>query len=178
MTDTRILLLGNAASDSLSRSSAAPGRALTRIEDPDAARGRRRDHDVSSSTSSRRRGRSPRCAARSGRSPSCADVPILAISSTDDVEERIRLLEAGADDVMIRPVDERELDARVEALDLRHRRSRELRPSTLVAATAPARPPADRRVLAQGRRRDDDRRRQRRPCDRRARSRTASPSST
>ena len=55
--------------------------------------------------------------------PELADVPILAISSTDDVEERIRLLEAGADDVMIRPVDERELDARVEALDLRHRRS-------------------------------------------------------
>ena len=48
--------------------------------------------------------------------PSLAEVPILAISSTDDVEERIRLLEAGADDVMIRPVDDRELDARVEAL--------------------------------------------------------------
>src|SRR5207247_8617214 len=57
------------------------------------------------------------------------------LTSTDDVEERIRLLEAGADDVMIRPIDERELDARVEALDLRHRRSKELRPSTLVAAT-------------------------------------------
>jgi pilus assembly protein CpaE len=64
-----------------------------------------------------------------------AEVPILAITSTDDVEERIRLLEAGADDVMIRPIDERELDARIEALDLRHRRSKELRPSTLVAAT-------------------------------------------
>ena len=63
-------------------------------------------------------------------------MPILAITGSDDVEERIRLLEAGADDVMIRPVDERELDARVEALDLRHRRSKELRgPSTLVAST-------------------------------------------
>jgi pilus assembly protein CpaE len=67
--------------------------------------------------------------------PALGEVPVLAISSTDDVEERIRLLEAGADDVMIRPIDERELDARVEALDLRHRRSRELRPSTLVAST-------------------------------------------
>jgi len=64
-----------------------------------------------------------------------AEVPILAITSSDDVEERIKLLEAGADDVMIRPIDERELDARVEALDLRHRRSKELRPSTLVAAS-------------------------------------------
>ena len=67
--------------------------------------------------------------------PELADVPILAITSTDDVEERIRLLEAGADDVMIRPIDERELDARVEALDLRHRRSLELRPSTLLSTT-------------------------------------------
>jgi len=64
-----------------------------------------------------------------------AELPILAITSSDDVEERIRLLEAGADDVMIRPIDERELDARVEALDLRHRRSKELRPSTFVSAT-------------------------------------------
>jgi pilus assembly protein CpaE len=37
--------------------------------------------------------------------------------------------------VMIRPIDERELDARVEALDLRNRRSKELRPSTVVTAT-------------------------------------------
>jgi hypothetical protein len=42
----------------------------------------------------------------------------------------------------------------VEALDLRHRRSKELRPSTFVATTA-ARPTTDRRVLAEGRRRDD-----------------------
>src|SRR6185369_3145738 len=64
-----------------------------------------------------------------------AELPILAITSSDDVEERIRLLEAGADDVMVRPIDERELDARVEALDLRHRRSKELRPATFVATT-------------------------------------------
>jgi len=51
------------------------------------------------------------------------------------VEDRIRLLEAGADDVMARPVDERELDARVEALDLRFRRSKELRPAASVVST-------------------------------------------
>jgi len=36
---------------------------------------------------------------------------------------------------MARPIDERELDARVEALDLRFRRSKELRPATVVSTT-------------------------------------------
>ena len=95
-------------------------------------------------------------------------MPILAITSTDDVEERIRLLEAGADDVMIRPIDERELDARVEALDLRHRRSKEMRPSDARRRDPPARPPPDRRLLAEGRRRDDHGQRQPRARHRRA----------
>jgi DNA-binding response OmpR family regulator len=42
-------------------------------------------------------------------------VPVLCVSPNDDVEERIRFLEAGADDVMARPFDARELEARVEA---------------------------------------------------------------
>ena len=42
--------------------------------------------------------------------------PILAISQTPDVEERIALLEANADDVLTRPFDTGELAARVEAL--------------------------------------------------------------
>lgn len=45
--------------------------------------------------------------------------PILAIAHTGDVEARVRLLEAGADDVLARPIDERELEALVEALLLR-----------------------------------------------------------
>jgi pilus assembly protein CpaE len=52
-----------------------------------------------------------------------AGVPVLCISQTDDVDERIRFLEAGADDVMARPFDARELEARVEALLLRFQRS-------------------------------------------------------
>jgi pilus assembly protein CpaE len=51
------------------------------------------------------------------------------VSPSDDVEERIRFLEAGADDVMARPFDARELEARVEALLLRFQRSRELAPA-------------------------------------------------
>jgi pilus assembly protein CpaE len=55
-----------------------------------------------------------------------AGLPILCIVETDDVEDRIRLLEAGVDDVVARPFDPRELDARVEALALRLHRSRDL----------------------------------------------------
>jgi pilus assembly protein CpaE len=135
VADTRILLLGNATSDVLAKVLGRPGRALTRMEDPEQLATAPADQDVIVIDAVP----SPRTLAETCREvraiPALGEVPVLAISSTDDVEERIRLLEAGADDVMIRPIDERELDARVEALDLRHRRSRELRPSTLVAST-------------------------------------------
>lgn len=135
MTDTRILLLGNASSDSLGRVLGRPGRALTRVEDTTRLTAEAAQQDVvvldvvPPSKTLADVCRELREVAE------LAEVPILAITSTDDVEDRIRLLEAGADDVMIRPIDERELDARVEALDLRHRRSKELRPSTVVTAT-------------------------------------------
>ncbi|HUQ78160.1 MAG TPA: AAA family ATPase [Patescibacteria group bacterium] len=57
--------------------------------------------------------------------PSLAPIPVLCVSQTDDVEERIRFLESGADDVMARPFDARELEARVEALLLRFQRSKD-----------------------------------------------------
>ena len=50
----------------------------------------------------------------SGRHP-----PMLAVAHDGDVESRVRLLEAGADDVLAPPIDERELAALVEALILR-----------------------------------------------------------
>ena len=61
-------------------------------------------------------------------SPAMAGVPVLCVSQTDDVDERIRFLEAGADDVMARPFDARELEARVEALLLRFQRTRGMTP--------------------------------------------------
>jgi len=135
VTDTRILLLGNAGSETLNKVLGKPGRALTRIEDPDALAAAAAGHDiVVLDMVPPPRTVADMCRALRGNAD-LAEMPILAITSSDDVEERIRLLEAGADDVMIRPIDERELDARVEALDLRSRRSKELRPSTLVAAT-------------------------------------------
>lgn len=60
--------------------------------------------------------------------PAMAAVPVLCVASSDDVEERIGFLEAGADDVIARPFDGRELEARVEALLLRFQRSRDLAP--------------------------------------------------
>lgn len=135
MSDTRILLFGNAASDPLVKVLGRTGRVLTRIEDPDQLAEVPADQQVVVIDAAP----APRTLAdictQVRALPALAEVPILAITATDDVEERIRLLEAGADDVMIRPVDDRELDARVEALDLRHRRSKELRPTTFVTAT-------------------------------------------
>ena len=58
--------------------------------------------------------------------PSFAQIPILCVGQSDDVEERIKFLEAGADDVMAKPFDARELEARVEALLVRFQRSRDM----------------------------------------------------
>jgi pilus assembly protein CpaE len=60
--------------------------------------------------------------------PAMTAVPVMCVSASEDVEERINFLEAGADDVMARPFDARELEARVEALLLRFQRSRYLAP--------------------------------------------------
>jgi pilus assembly protein CpaE len=51
-------------------------------------------------------------------SPTTA-IPVLAIAQTTDLEERIRLLEFGADDVIARPFHLPELTARIDALALR-----------------------------------------------------------
>ena len=58
--------------------------------------------------------------------PSLAAIPVLCVGQSDSVEERIQFLEAGADDVMVKPFDARELEARVEALLLRFQRSKDM----------------------------------------------------
>ena len=135
MADTRILLLGNASSDAIARVLSQHERFLTRVEDPDEAIRIAPEHQIIVIDAVP----APRTVASVCRDiraiPGLGEQPILAISPSDGVEDRIRLLEAGADDVMARPVDERELDARVEALDLRFRRSKELRPAAVMSST-------------------------------------------
>ncbi len=60
--------------------------------------------------------------------PAMSAIPVMCVSTSQDVEERIHFLEAGADDVMARPFDAREIEARVEALLLRFQRSKTLSP--------------------------------------------------
>lgn len=49
--------------------------------------------------------------------------PLLAVVPARDVETRVKVLEAGADDVLSQPIDERELGAMVDALLLRSKPS-------------------------------------------------------
>ncbi len=78
--------------------------------------------------------------------PSMSALPVLCVAENDQVEERIRFLEAGADDVMAKPFDARELEARVEALLLRFQRSKALSP--VVAGDAIILAPRARRTVA------------------------------
>ena len=73
--------------------------------------------------------------------------PILAVVPTRDVETRVKVLEAGADDVLTQPIDERELGAMVDALLLRSTPS----PSLGSAAAGAAAPMAPRTQAAPGR---------------------------
>ena len=111
-----------------------------------------------SSTWSAGQNRPSTSAARSGRTPALARIPVLCVGQTDDVEDRIRFLEAGADDVMAKPFDARELEARVEALLLRFQRSKDMTVVSSDGLTV-SRAAADgrRSQPARRRRHDDDR---------------------
>ena len=82
-------------------------------------RSTRRAMPASSSWTARRTSTRPRWWPGSRPTRDLAAVPLLAIAQSDSVDERIELLEAGADDVMARPIDDQELAARVDGLLLR-----------------------------------------------------------
>ena len=89
--------------------------------------------------------------------PALARIPVLCVGQSDDVEDRIRFLEAGADDVMAKPFDARELEARVEALLLRFQRSKDMTvvssDGLTVSASTSGPSPSTARGAASGRRR-------------------------
>jgi DNA-binding response OmpR family regulator len=57
--------------------------------------------------------------------PETATLPIIMLSALAQVNEKIRGLKAGADDYLTKPIDPKELVARVEALLERSRRLRQ-----------------------------------------------------
>jgi pilus assembly protein CpaE len=124
-----ILLISSApAAGSLGPILSSAGYTVTEEKDPDAAFPKVVEHqlvviDLSGSK------RSAFDVCREIRAtPAMATVPVLCVAATDDVEERIGFLEAGADDVIARPFDPREVEARIEALLLRFQRSKDLAP--------------------------------------------------
>jgi pilus assembly protein CpaE len=115
-----------AAAETISSALNGVGYTVTTIADPDEAFGKVGDHqlaiiDVVTGD------KTAFDVCREIRStPALTAIPILCVGQTDDVEDRIKFLEAGADDVMAKPFDARELEARVEALLLRFQRSKDL----------------------------------------------------
>jgi pilus assembly protein CpaE len=121
------------------------GYTVTVIADPDEALGRVEEHQlviidvVNGAKSAIDICREIRA------TPSMAAIPILCVSQNDDVEDRIRFLEAGADDVVAKPFDTREIEARIEALLLRFQRSKDL---TAIVSTNGITVSRTRRIIA------------------------------
>ncbi len=127
MPASTVLLIDTdpALSESISSVLSGVGYTVTSQANPDEALAQVADHQIVI-VDVVGEGKSPADVCREIRAtPSMAPIPVLCVSQTDDVEERIRFLEAGADDVMARPFDARELEARVEALLLRFQRSKD-----------------------------------------------------
>jgi pilus assembly protein CpaE len=128
---TILVLEAPSTTDSLASLLAGAHYTVTKLTDVDEAFPRVVDHqlaiiDIGAGTAG---GKSGVELCREVRAtPALSSVPILCVASSSDVEERIGFLEAGADDVITRPFDGREVEARIEALLLRFERSKELSP--------------------------------------------------
>ncbi|HEX5591700.1 MAG TPA: AAA family ATPase [Candidatus Limnocylindrales bacterium] len=126
MANSRILLISDATDEVVATSLQTPAHAVVRVADTAAAIEAEGEHEVVVIDLDV----DPELVIDASReirgSSKLATVPILAFTHSDDIEARIGLLEAGVDDVMVRPFDPRELDARVEALSLRYQRSRDI----------------------------------------------------
>ena len=72
-------------------------------------------------------GAAARACARLRDLPSTGDIPILALAGRDDAATKVRLLELGCDEYLVKPYEPDELVARVHALVRRHRSDRLVR---------------------------------------------------
>jgi pilus assembly protein CpaE len=132
VTTTSILLLSAAADAAESTAAAmrAAGHVVTVLADADDAVRRAGEFTLVTIDAVEPPRTAVDVCAEIRRTPALAKIPVLCVSQRDDVEERVRFLEAGADDVIARPFDPRELEARVEGLLIRFQRSRDLAPLT------------------------------------------------
>ncbi len=130
MPASTILLLENDPStdETIPEILVGAGYTLTRTNDSDDAIAKAADHQLLIIDLAEGPVSAIEICAQVRSTATLSQVPVLCISPSDEVEERIRFLEAGADDVLARPFDARELEARVEALLLRFQRSKELSP--------------------------------------------------
>lgn len=148
MATSRILLISNTSDDGVATALETPTHSVTRVADPAAAIDLGGEPEVvvidleGSSMGVIEACRLIRS------SVALATVPVLALGQTDDVEERIAFLETGVDDVIGRPFDPRELDARVEALALRYQRSRDFAGGHAGDAIIVDRDPRQRGIIA------------------------------
>jgi len=126
LATSRILLISDLDDEAVATSLRTDGHAVALVDDPGKAAGAGDDPEVIVIDLDEPAQRTVDACRLIRETPELALVPILALGRTDDVEERINLLEAGVDDVLARPFDPRELEARVEALVLRYQRSRDL----------------------------------------------------
>jgi len=132
VTTTSILLLSAIAeaAEPLVAAMRAAGHEVTALTDPDEAIRRAAEFTLVTIDVVEAPRSATEVCAEIRRTPALSAIPVLCITAKDDVEERVRFLEAGADDVIARPFDPRELEARVEGLLIRFKRSRDLAPQT------------------------------------------------
>ena len=138
MPSSAILLLEADAStaDLIRATLEGAGHAVTVVDDPEDAVRLAAEHalimvDVAAA------GESDGLVSRIRGSAPSGQHLILAVAQGDDIEERIALIEAGSDDVIVKPFDGTELEAKVEALLVRLRRRGDA-PGAVGAGLGPA----------------------------------------
>jgi pilus assembly protein CpaE len=124
---TILLIESDAESgESIAKVLTGVGYTVTTVVDPGEAFGRVADHQLTIIDVIKEPMSAVEVCREIRSTPALAAIPVLCVGQSDNVEERIKFLEAGADDVMAKPFDARELEARVEALLLRFQRSKDM----------------------------------------------------